>query len=183
MDPALGFCAGINFFALQAVLVPFEITAFNIVLQFWTDKIPIVAVIFIVLGAYACVSFGFDLRTIWFLRITIQHLECVCSPVVWRCVLNTLVVLTPHVLCTESEFWLSIGKVTLAIGLMVFTFITMIGGNPLHDKYGFRNWDRVYHAQLSSNFRSLMHIQLQRYLMHHSPNISRQDLLADSLDF
>ena len=34
MDPALGLCAGVNFFALQAVLVPCEITAFNIVLQF-----------------------------------------------------------------------------------------------------------------------------------------------------
>jgi len=41
----------------------------------------------------------------------------------------------------ESEFWLAFGKVVLAVGLMVFTFITMVGGNPLHDTYGFRNWD------------------------------------------
>ncbi|KAH3661747.1 hypothetical protein OGAPHI_005925 [Ogataea philodendri] len=40
----------------------------------------------------------------------------------------------------EAEFWLSLGKVILAVGLMVFTFITMVGGNPLHDVYGFRNW-------------------------------------------
>ena len=101
-----------------------------------------------------------------------------------RSELNVLADLTPDVLYIESEFWLSIGKASLAMGLMVFTFITMIGGNPLHDKYGFRNWDRVYHAQLSSsNFRSLIHIQLQRYLVLHLPNISRQDLLADSLDF
>ncbi|KAF5386794.1 hypothetical protein D9615_001606 [Tricholomella constricta] len=77
VDPALGFCAGYNFFALQAALVPFEVVAFNLVLQFWT----------------------------------------------------------------KSEFWLSIGKVILAVGVMVFTFVTMVGGNPLHDKYGFRNWD------------------------------------------
>ena len=144
VDPALGFCAGINFFVLQAVLIPFEITAFNIVLQFWTDKIPIVAVICIVLGAYACVSFAFYIQTIWCLRIHIQHLEYVCGSVVWRCVLNISVAPTPDILHKESEFWLATGKVALAIGLMAFTLITMVGGNPLHDKYGFRNWDRVY---------------------------------------
>ncbi|SJL18075.1 related to general amino acid permease (Agp2) [Armillaria ostoyae] len=41
----------------------------------------------------------------------------------------------------ESEFWLVIGKIMLALGLLLFTFITMLGGNPLHDRFGFRNWD------------------------------------------
>lgn len=40
----------------------------------------------------------------------------------------------------ETEFWLSIGKVILAVGLMVFTIVTMCGGNPERDAYGFRNW-------------------------------------------
>lgn len=40
----------------------------------------------------------------------------------------------------ESEFWLSIGKVILIVGLIIFTFITMLGGNPLHDRFGFRYW-------------------------------------------
>ena len=40
----------------------------------------------------------------------------------------------------ESEFWLALGKVLLIIGLIVFTFIAMLGGNPLHDRYGFRYW-------------------------------------------
>jgi amino acid transporter len=53
VDPALGFCAGINFFVFEAALVPFEVVAFNLVLQFWTDKIPITAVIVIVLVSYA----------------------------------------------------------------------------------------------------------------------------------
>jgi amino acid permease len=43
----------------------------------------------------------------------------------------------------ESEFWLACGKVILAVGLMAFTFVSMVGGNPLHDVYGFRNWDRT----------------------------------------
>ena len=40
----------------------------------------------------------------------------------------------------ESEFWLAIGKVLLIIGLIIYTFITMLGGNPLHDRFGFRYW-------------------------------------------
>ncbi|ODV98607.1 hypothetical protein PACTADRAFT_184776 [Pachysolen tannophilus NRRL Y-2460] len=41
----------------------------------------------------------------------------------------------------ETEFWLSIGKVILAAGLMLFTFFTMVGANPHRDAYGFRNWN------------------------------------------
>jgi amino acid transporter len=26
------------------------------------------------------------------------------------------------------------------LGLFMYTFITMVGGNPLHDAYGFRYW-------------------------------------------
>jgi amino acid transporter len=53
VDPALGFAAGINFFVFEAALIPFEITAFDIVLKFWTDKIPLVAVICFVMITYA----------------------------------------------------------------------------------------------------------------------------------
>lgn len=41
----------------------------------------------------------------------------------------------------ETEFWLAIGKVILAVGLMLFTFFTMVGANPLRDVYGFRYWN------------------------------------------
>ncbi|KAJ7940420.1 general amino acid permease AGP2 [Mycena leptocephala] len=124
VDPALGFCAGINFFVFEAALVPFEIVAFNLVLQFWSDKIPIASVIVFVLVCYALLNF---FAVGWYgggnihLRLDSENLIFV------------------HLL--ESEFWLAVGKVILAIGLMSFTFITMIGGNPLHDTYGFRNWD------------------------------------------
>ncbi|TGZ78805.1 putative general amino acid permease [Ascodesmis nigricans] len=40
----------------------------------------------------------------------------------------------------ESEFWLAITKLLLIVGLIIFTFITMLGGNPLNDRYGFRYW-------------------------------------------
>ncbi|KAF7853146.1 uncharacterized protein EAF02_012089 [Botrytis sinoallii] len=40
----------------------------------------------------------------------------------------------------ESEFYLAMGKVLLIVGLIIFTFITMLGVNPLHDRFGFRFW-------------------------------------------
>ncbi|KAL5332583.1 amino acid permease/ SLC12A domain-containing protein [Aspergillus crustosus] len=40
----------------------------------------------------------------------------------------------------ESEFIMASTKVLLIIGLILLTFITMVGGNPKHDKYGFRHW-------------------------------------------
>ncbi|KAF9258326.1 general amino acid permease AGP2 [Marasmius fiardii PR-910] len=105
VDSALGFIAAVNFFINMAINVPFEITAFNLTLHFWTDKIPIEAVIFFVLLCYI--------------------------------LLNTFAVK----LYGEAEFWLALGKVILAFGLILFTFIVMVGGNPLHDAFGFRNWD------------------------------------------
>lgn len=103
VDPARGFCAGINFFLYPAILVPFEITAFELVIHFWTEKIPTAVVIEVVLACYVA--------------------------------LNVFVVR----FYGESEFWLAIGKIILAFGLLLFTFITMLGSNPLHDRIDFRN--------------------------------------------
>jgi len=56
VDPAMGFCAGVNFFVFQCVMMPFEITAFNIILHFWTDKIPLPAVIVFMLVSYIALN-------------------------------------------------------------------------------------------------------------------------------
>lgn len=104
VDDALGITAGINFFIFEAALVPYEVVAFNVILQYWTDKIPTAAVIVFVLVTYAFLNF-----------YAVKYYG-------------------------ESEFWLASGKVLLATGLIVFTFITMVGGNPLREAYGFRFW-------------------------------------------
>ncbi|KAJ5812408.1 hypothetical protein N7474_008709 [Penicillium riverlandense] len=41
----------------------------------------------------------------------------------------------------EAEFWLALGKVLLSTGLIFYTFIVMVGGNPLGDRFGFRYWN------------------------------------------
>lgn len=40
----------------------------------------------------------------------------------------------------EAEFWSALGKVLLIVGLLIFTFVVMLGGNPAHDRFGFRYW-------------------------------------------
>lgn len=40
-----------------------------------------------------------------------------------------------------AEFYIGIFKVALALGLTVYTFVTMVGGNPQKDAYGFRYWN------------------------------------------
>lgn len=44
VDEAFGFMAGWNFFFYEALLIPFEITALNVVLGFWSDNIPTAAI-------------------------------------------------------------------------------------------------------------------------------------------
>ncbi|CAG7555273.1 unnamed protein product [Fusarium equiseti] len=40
----------------------------------------------------------------------------------------------------ETEFWASVGKVILIVGLIFFTFIVMVGGNPKGEAFGFTYW-------------------------------------------
>jgi len=105
VDGALGFAMAWNFFLNMAFLVPFEIVAVNIMITFWTDKVPVEAIIVATIALYVVLNVA-----------TVRYFGI-------------------------SEFYLSISKVFLMIGLFFFTFITMLGGNPLHDRYGFRYWD------------------------------------------
>lgn len=76
----------------------------NLVIRYWTDKIPVWAICLIFLVLYALLNY-----------FNVSYYG-------------------------EAEFWLSIGKVILIVGLLCYTFVTMVGGNPLHDAYGFRYW-------------------------------------------
>ncbi|PYI02211.1 hypothetical protein BO78DRAFT_390474 [Aspergillus sclerotiicarbonarius CBS 121057] len=109
VDSAWGFMIGWNFCVFEGLLIPFEITALDMILSFWRDDIPAAAVISacIVLYARARITNVFGVKYFG-----------------------------------EAEFWLAGGKLLLITILFLFTFITMIGGNPQHDAYGFRNWSK-----------------------------------------
>ncbi|CAK7234505.1 hypothetical protein SEUCBS140593_008964 [Sporothrix eucalyptigena] len=104
VDGALGFGMAWNFFLNMAFLVPFEIVAFQIMLTFWTDKVPVEAIVVTLIVLYGLLNV-----------VSVRYFGI-------------------------AEFYLSIFKVVLMIGLFLFTFITMLGGNPIHDRYGFRYW-------------------------------------------
>lgn len=57
VDDALGFMVGWNFFLYEALMIPFEITAINLILSYWRDDIPAAAVC-----AACIVLFAYDPR-------------------------------------------------------------------------------------------------------------------------
>lgn len=105
VDPALMYAASVNFWLMESLLIPFEITAVNAMIHFWrTDNLPAIT-------------------------------TAVCAVV--YCALNVFAVRAYG----EWEFWLSLGKLIMCVGLLFFTVITMCGGNPQGDAFGFRNWN------------------------------------------
>jgi amino acid transporter len=104
VDEAFGFAAGWNFFVFEAVLVPFEVTACNLIIHFWSDAVHAGIIICIVLVLYGLIN---------------------VMAVKWY---------------GETEFWAALGKVLLIVGLIAFTFIVMVGGNPQHHAFGFTYW-------------------------------------------
>ncbi|KAE8367654.1 amino acid permease-domain-containing protein [Aspergillus caelatus] len=103
-DEAWGFMAGWNFFIYMAHTVRFEISAVNILLEYWRHDIPVVAV------CLACIA-------------AFTH--------------QLALPLVPY---GEAEFWLSDSRVILLFILFSFIFVTIVGGNPQGDTYGFRHW-------------------------------------------
>ncbi|KAJ5993565.1 amino acid permease [Penicillium sp. IBT 35674x] len=91
VDDALGFAMAWNFFLNEAFLVPFELVAMNIMITFWTDKVPVEAIIVVMIVLYALLN-----------MISVRFFGI-------------------------AEFYLSIFKVFLMVGLFLFTFVTMLG--------------------------------------------------------
>ena len=52
VDEAFGFAAGWNFFVFEAAMVPFEITACNVIIHYWSDVVPAAVIIVIVILLY-----------------------------------------------------------------------------------------------------------------------------------
>jgi hypothetical protein len=56
VDDAFGVAAGWNFFIFEAMLVPFEIVACNVIIHFWSDIVPAGGIIAIVIFLYGYVN-------------------------------------------------------------------------------------------------------------------------------
>lgn len=55
VDEAFGVAVGYNFFVFEAALVPFEVTACNVIIHYWSDIVPAGGIIAIVIVLYAYV--------------------------------------------------------------------------------------------------------------------------------
>jgi amino acid permease len=90
VDEAFGVAAGYNFFLLEALTVPFEIVACTFILGYWSDAVPAVGVIAVMVVLYTYVSFPLFLGTYFqamdvnFLIDLYQPHQCLCRTVVWR---------------------------------------------------------------------------------------------------
>ena len=56
VDEAFGFAAGWNFFVFEAIMVPFEITACNLIINYWSNVVPVGAIIAIIICLYALIN-------------------------------------------------------------------------------------------------------------------------------
>ncbi|KAL2136754.1 hypothetical protein VTI74DRAFT_1795 [Chaetomium olivicolor] len=56
VDEAFGFAAGWNFFVFEAALVPFEITACNVIIHYWSDAVPAGGIIAITIVLYGLIN-------------------------------------------------------------------------------------------------------------------------------
>ncbi|KAK6359190.1 hypothetical protein TWF696_000355 [Orbilia brochopaga] len=107
VDEAFGVAVGYNFFIFEAIMVPFEIIAGAVILEFWNVGQYVNTAVFM-----AIIIVGYALINLFAVK--------------WY---------------GEAEFWMALGKVVLIVGLLIFTFLTMLGLNPLHDRFGFRYWE------------------------------------------
>ena len=55
VDDAFGVAAGYNFFVFEAILVPFEIVACNVIIHYWSDAVPAGGIIAIIIVCYGLV--------------------------------------------------------------------------------------------------------------------------------
>lgn len=58
VDEAFGFMTGWNFFVFEAAMVPFEITACNVIITYWSNAVPTGAICAIVIVLYTIINFA-----------------------------------------------------------------------------------------------------------------------------
>ncbi|PYH96939.1 proline transporter [Aspergillus ellipticus CBS 707.79] len=118
--------------------------------------LPIRGSIFELAARYIDPAFGFAMGWVYFYgglmlvcteysasATVMQYWDSTTNPAVWVAMVMAvcfLLNITAVKYYGETEFIMASTKILLLFGLVLLTFITMVGGNPRHDAYGFRNW-------------------------------------------
>lgn len=82
------------------------------------------------------------------LSCRLLHPQCIRRQTLWRGTFSSPISppsfpVVSFLTYDQAEFYFAMGKVILIIGFITFTFIAMLGGNPHHDRLGFRYWKNV----------------------------------------
>ncbi|OQV09565.1 hypothetical protein CLAIMM_13672 [Cladophialophora immunda] len=118
--------------------------------------LPVRGTIFELAGRYVDPALGFAMGWTYFfagaMLVCTEYASVATVMTYWNTSVNAAVWVTMAlVVCVffnlvavrwygESEFIMASTKILLLMGLILLTFITMVGGNPKHDAYGFRYW-------------------------------------------
>jgi yeast amino acid transporter len=118
--------------------------------------LPVKGQIFELASRYVDPAFGFGLGWTYFfggsMLVCVEHAAVAAVIQFWNADINPAAWITISIVVCyflnvvavqwygETEFLMASTKIILLLGLILLTFITMVGGNPKHDVYGFRYW-------------------------------------------
>lgn len=118
--------------------------------------LPVKGQIFELANRYVDPAMGFALGWTYFfggsMLVCVEHAAVAAVIQFWNSDINPAVWITISIVACytlnvaavkwygESEFIMASTKIILLVGLILLTFITMVGGNPQNDTYGFRYW-------------------------------------------
>ena len=109
-----------------SMLVAAEVSAAAVVIEYWTEKVPVAA---------WCVRLGRPPITL------LIRLKLTCP---WRITIILAVIIILNVFVVswygESEFWFASIKIIAILGLIILGIVLFFGGGPNHDRLGFRYW-------------------------------------------
>ncbi|KAF7301525.1 Lysine-specific permease [Mycena indigotica] len=136
VDPAFSFTMGWNYWYNWTIILPAEISAAAILIDFWTEKVNnavwMTIVMLVVIGINMC---G-----------TLPHYYLVASPStdfqeqVVSMIPADGALTRPSGFYGEMEFIFASIKVLTITGLIILGIVLDLGGGPSHDRIGFRYW-------------------------------------------
>lgn len=142
VDPAMGFALGWNYLFKYLIVTPNNITAGVLIVQYWTDAVPVAVRTSPPLNApelsWAATGVGY------YLHHPHCYLQLDGRQDLWRGAFRSKPAkvgarFLTHLLA-QVEFWMSLFKVVVLTGLIIMSLVIDLGGAPNKDRIGFRYW-------------------------------------------
>ncbi|KAK1623665.1 dicarboxylic amino acid permease [Colletotrichum phormii] len=112
VDPALGYATGWNYFLKYAIVLPNNLTAAGIIMQYWRPDLNV---------------------AITAVNVSIPNYQTTILALINHQILHVS-------FFGEAEFWMSAVKLLVIITLILTCFIISMSGQPSHEIIGFKYW-------------------------------------------